>query len=63
MLYTFAKLTPEQLAKLQAYEAKHQQKVLALTEVRVDVETLSKKQVEELQALEKELGTILLVVK
>jgi len=63
MIYTFAKLTEEQLAKLQAYEAEHGQKVLALTEVTVDVEMLSRKQVLELQALEKELGVILLVVK
>jgi hypothetical protein len=63
MLYCWAKLSDQQLAKIQAFEAETKKKVLALTEVPIEAELLSKVEVTKLQALEKELGKVLLVVK
>lgn len=63
MLYCYAKLTEDQLAKVKAFEAESGKTVLALREVDLQAEFLSKEEMKKLQALEQELGLILLVVK
>ena len=63
LLYCYAKLTGEQLAKVKAFEAEIGKTVLALREVDLQAEFLSKEEMEKLRALENELGLILLVVK
>jgi hypothetical protein len=63
MLYTFARLTDAQLAKLQTLEAKIDKKILALTEVSVDADQLTPGELEQLQALEHALGYVLLAVR
>ena len=63
MLYCYAKLSDAQLAKIRAFEQEHKKKVLALRPVDVEAETLSKAEISKLQALEKELEFVLLVVK
>jgi len=63
MLYCYAKLTEEQLARVKAFEAEIGKTVLALGEVGVEAEFLSREEMRKLQALESELGFVLLVVK
>lgn len=63
MLYCYAKLNEDQLAKVKAFEAEIGKTVLALREVDLQAEFLSKEELEKLRALEEELGLILLVVK
>ena len=63
MLYCYAKLTEEQLARVKAFEAEIGKTVLALREVEVEAEFLSREEMKKLQALESELGLVLLVVK
>jgi len=63
MLYCYAKLTEEQLAGIKAFEAEIGKTVLALREVGVEAEFLSREEMRKLQALESELGLVLLVVK
>jgi hypothetical protein len=62
MLYTFAKLTDEQLAKLRAFEQRTGKQVLALTEIALWADRLTPEQLAELQELEKELGCLLVAV-
>ena len=63
MLYCYAKLTEEQLARIKAFEAEIGKTVLALREADVEAEFLSREEMRKLQALEGELGLVLLIVK
>jgi len=63
MLYCYAKLTEEQLARVKAFEAEIGKTVHALREVEVEAEFLSREEMRKLQSLESELGFVLLVVK
>jgi hypothetical protein len=62
MLYSFAKLTDEQLAKLRIFEERTGKKVLALTEVGLWPDRLSPEELTEIQTLEQELGCLLVAV-
>ena len=63
MLYCYARLTEEQLARIKAFEAEIGKTVLALREADVEAEFLSREEMRRLQALEGELGLVLLIVK
>jgi hypothetical protein len=63
VLYCYAKLTEEQLAKVRAFEAKSGKKVLALRYVPIKPEDLTPEEAQELDELEQELRMVLLVVK
>jgi hypothetical protein len=63
MLYCYARLTEEQLARIKAFEAEIGKTVLALREADVEAEFLSREEMRKLQALEGELGLVLLIVK
>ncbi len=62
MLYTYCKLTDEQLARLQDFERRTDKKLLALKEVGIWPDRLSPAELAELQALEQELGCLLVAV-
>ena len=62
MLYTYCKLTDEQLAKLQDFERRTDKRVLALKEVGLWPDRLTEQELTELQALEQELGCLLIAV-
>ena len=62
MLYTFAKLTDEQLAKLQAFEQRTDKKVLALSPISLWPDRLSPEELAELQELEGDLHCLLVAV-
>ncbi|NLG27604.1 MAG: hypothetical protein GX557_06810 [Chloroflexi bacterium] len=62
MLYTFCKLSAEQLAKLQAFEQRTGKQVLAVKEVGLWPDRLKPEELAELQALEQELGCLLVAV-
>ncbi len=63
MLYCYANLTDEQLAKIKAFEAETGKKALALRRVPVRPEELSAEDLAKLEALENELGLVVIVVK
>jgi hypothetical protein len=63
MLYCYAKLSDEQLARIKAFEEETGKTVLALREIDVEAELLSREEMDRLRALEKELGLVLLVVR
>ncbi len=62
-LYGFAALTAEQLAAVKAFEAETAKRVLVLRVLDVLPADLRKEEVARLQALEKELGNIILAVR
>jgi len=63
LLYTLAGLKPEQLAKLQAWEAKTGKVLLALSWHPVNLAELSQEEMETLQELEAELRVALIAVQ
>ena len=63
VLYCYARLTDEQLAKLQAYESETGKKVIALAELDLEAEELAQDELTKLQELEETLGCVLLAVK
>jgi hypothetical protein len=62
-LYGFAKLSPEQLARVQETEKKIGTRLLVLHALEVTPDALQQEQVEALRRLEQELGHIILAVK
>ena len=62
-LFSYAKLTDAQLAKIKAFEAEAGKTALVLREARMDADVLSAEEMEKLQALEQELGYVIVVVK
>ena len=62
-LFSYAKLTDAQLAKIKAFEAETGKTALVLRDARMDAEVLSAEEMEQLQALEQELGYVIVVVK
>jgi len=63
MLYRWADLTEEQLARIKAYEAKTGKTALALTKLDVEPAELSQEEELELYALERETGAVIVVIK
>ncbi len=63
MLYCYAKLTDEQLSRVKAFEAETGKKALVLRRVPVKPEDLAPDEITKLEALESELGMVVVVVK
>ena len=63
LLYTLAGLTPEQLAKLQAWEGQTGKKILAFSWHPVNLAPLTQTEMESLQDLEAELRVALIAVE
>jgi hypothetical protein len=62
-IYTYAKLTEEQLGKVRAFEEQTDKRVLVLRSYNAQPDELGEEELEELQALEGELGYIVIAVK
>jgi hypothetical protein len=62
-LYGFAKLTPEQVARVQETEKQIGTRLLVLHGLEVTPDTLTPDHLEALRRLEQELGHIILAVK
>lgn len=62
-IYTYAKLTEEQLGKVRAFEEKTDKRVLVLRSYSAQPDELSEGELEKLQDLETELGYVILAVK
>ncbi|MEA3406993.1 MAG: hypothetical protein U9R48_02790 [Chloroflexota bacterium] len=62
-IYTYAKLTEEQLGKVRAFEEETDKRILALRSYNMQPDELSEEELEKLQALEAELGYVILAVK
>ena len=62
-IYTYAKLTEEQLGKVRAFEEQTDKRVLVLRSYNAQPDELGEEELEELQALERELGYIVIAVK
>lgn len=63
MLYRWANLTDEQLARIKAFEAKTAKTALALTRLDLEPAELSQEEELELYALERETGSVIVVIK
>ncbi len=62
-LYTYAKLSQEELDKVQAYKRKYGKRVLVLQRYDPEYPELSDEEMRELQELERALGRVAVVVK
>lgn len=62
-IYTYAKLTEEQLEKVRAFEEETDKRVLVLRSYNAQPDELGEEELEELQDLEAELGYVILAVK
>lgn len=62
-IFTYAKLTEEQLEKVRTFEEETDKRVLVLRSYNMQPDELGEEELEELQALEAELGYVILAVK
>lgn len=62
-LYTYARLSDEQLERVRQFEAETGKKALVLKQVEAEPAMLSAPQVKALRALEHDLGHIVVVVE
>ena len=62
-IYTYARLTEEQLKKVQAFEEEADKRILVLRSYNMQPDELNEEELDQLQALEKELGYIIIAVK
>ncbi|MFO7917512.1 MAG: hypothetical protein R6V13_05500 [Anaerolineae bacterium] len=62
-IYTYAKLTEEQLGKVRAFEEETDRRVLVLRSYNAQPDELGEEELEKLQDLEAELGYVILAVK
>jgi len=62
-LYTYARLTPEQLDKVKAFEDKTGKQVLILGKATMEAANLSAQDLEALRALETDLGLVAVAIK
>jgi hypothetical protein len=63
MFYCYARLTEEQLGRIQAFERETGKKVLAVREVDLEPALLWKPQVDKLREMEQDLGVVLIAVE
>ena len=62
-IFCYARLTDEQLKKVQAFEKETGKKALVLGHYNMKPEEISEEELEKLEALEQELGYVIVVVK
>lgn len=63
MWYAYAKLNENELSKLRLYEAETGKRVLALERVELTPAELTEEELHKLEALEHEVGFVLVAVK
>mgnify|MGYP001067692416 CR=1 FL=1 len=63
MWYTYAKLTETELSKVRLFEAQTGKRVLALERVELEPAQLTEEELHSLEALEHEVGFVLVAVQ
>jgi hypothetical protein len=62
-IYTYARLTEEQLGKVRSYEEEMEKRILVLRSYNMQPDELSEEELQKLQDLERELGYVIVAVK
>ena len=62
-IYTYARLTEDELEKVQAFEEEMDKRILVFRSYNMQPDDLSEGEMERLQELEEELGYVIVAVK